>query len=131
MSDELRSEVAIWRRYALEDLKQAERLLESREAVPRHPAWLAQQAAEKALKAVLIWLQINFPYTHDLDAIFRLIPEDWVVKNVEADFYRLSEYAVDTRYPGNWPDLSHDDAEKAVIDARRVVDAVEEDFKQR
>jgi len=28
------------------------------------------------------------------------IPDDWAVKHVQANLARLSEYAVDARYPG-------------------------------
>lgn len=47
MSDELRREVSRWLRYAEEDLQEAERLVSLPHMVPRHPAWLTQQAAEK------------------------------------------------------------------------------------
>jgi HEPN domain-containing protein len=59
----------VWQRYAREDLHTAHMLIEQPEVVPRHPAWLAQQAAEKTLKAVLVAEQIPFPWTwtHDLE----------------------------------------------------------------
>lgn len=63
MNDELLREVQRWRRFALEDLQEAERQIQRTGTVPRHPAWLAQQAAEKALKAILIYLQVEFPFT--------------------------------------------------------------------
>jgi len=34
-----------------------------------------QQAAEKATKAVLIYLGINFPYTHDMTGLLSLIEQ--------------------------------------------------------
>jgi len=49
MDDELQKEVWRWCRYAREDLRAAQYLMRS-----HHSAWLAQQAAEKALKAVLM-----------------------------------------------------------------------------
>lgn len=63
MNDELLREVQRWRWFALEDLQGAERQIQRTGTVPRHPAWLAQQAAEKALKAILIYLQVEFPFT--------------------------------------------------------------------
>ena len=53
-------------------------MLESASIVPRHVCWLAQQAAEKAIKAVLVFLQIDFPRSHDLDALRNLAPDDAV-----------------------------------------------------
>jgi HEPN domain-containing protein len=114
MNDELLREVQRWRRFALEDLQEAERQIQRTGTVLRHPAWLAQQAAEKTLKAILIYLQVEFPFTHNLNVLHDRIPDDWAVKYVQANLARLSEYAVDARYPGNWPDLSPDDARAAV-----------------
>jgi HEPN domain-containing protein len=71
------SETARWLRYAEEDLVTAETLLGQPHVVPRQACWLAQQSAEKALKAVLVFLQIDFPRSHDLDALRNLIPKQY------------------------------------------------------
>ncbi len=63
-----------WLRYAEEDLTTIETLLRQPHVVPRHVCWFAQQAAEKTLKAVLVFLQIDFPRTHDLDVLRNLVP---------------------------------------------------------
>ncbi len=46
----------------------------------------AQQAAEKALKAVLLHHKINFPLVHDLEALLTLLE-----KNVVCNPYNLSK----------------------------------------
>ena len=131
MNDELRREVERWLRFAEEDLQEAERLTEQPGTVPRHPAWLAQQAAEKALKAVLVFEQIAFPYTHNLTTLSNLIPDEWSVAQAEADLERLSEYAVESRYPGDLPEITSTEAEEATADARRLFDATERDVNTR
>ena len=131
MNRELIREVRRWLRFAREDLEEAERQIQTPDTVARHPAWLAQQAAEKALKTALIFEQIEFPFTHNLRMLCQRIPETWSITAVQADLDRLSEYAVDAWYPGNWPDLTWDDARGAVRDARRLVDAVTEDLNER
>ena len=73
-----------WLRYAHEDLAGAETLLEQRVVVPRHIFWLAQRSAEKALKAMLVFLALDFPRRHDLDALRHLVPDDWQVKTEQA-----------------------------------------------
>jgi len=50
------AEVQRWLRYAKEDLVAAEAVVGQQQMVPRHACWLAQQAAEKALKAILVFL---------------------------------------------------------------------------
>lgn len=63
-----------WMAYAKSDLDAAYALLESGEFFPRQVCFMAQQAGEKALKAILVFLEIPFPQIHDLDRIRELIP---------------------------------------------------------
>jgi HEPN domain-containing protein len=82
----------------------------------------AQQAAEKAIKGMLLSRGIRFPYVHDLGALLALatrggvpVPEEIAVAD------RLTDYAVLTRYP--LPDaVTEDDHREAIRLARRVVD---------
>lgn len=69
-------EVGRWLRYAEEDLRAAQAATRDPELVPRHACFLAQQATEKALKAGLVYLNIDVPRRHDLDALRNLLPED-------------------------------------------------------
>ena len=96
--------------------------------MPRHICWLAQQAAEKALKAVLIFLEVEFPWRHDLDALRNLIPTDWEVKEKHPDLAEITEWAVEARYPGDWPDATEADARLAAAQARAVWESVCADF---
>jgi len=119
-----------WLRYAHEDLAGAETLLEQRVVVPRHICWLAQQSAEKALKAILVFLALDFPRRHDLDALRHLVPDDWQVKTEQADLAALTEWAVEARYPGDWPDATEADARVAVEQARTVWASIQADFRR-
>ncbi len=58
-------EVRRWLCYAQEDLVLAETLIGQSGVAARHICWLAQQSVEKALKAALIFLRIDFPRRHD------------------------------------------------------------------
>lgn len=61
----------------------------------------AQQAAEKAIKAVLLRHGIRFPYVHDIRELILLLKRKTV--NVPARVWKareLTNYAVETRYPG-------------------------------
>jgi HEPN domain-containing protein len=109
-----------WLRYALEDLEAGEALLSQQSVVPRHICWLAQQSAEKAIKAALIFLQIDFPRRHDLDALRNLLPAGWKIKEEQPDLAALTEWSVEARYPGDWPDATEDDARTAIEQARVV-----------
>lgn len=85
------AETRRWLRYARENLEAAETLLAQHAVVPRHICWLAQQATEKAIKAVLVFLAIDFPWRHDLDALRNLIPTGWRVKDAHPDLTELTE----------------------------------------
>ena len=80
----------------------------------------AQQAAEKAVKAVLTLRGIDFPKSHDIAELLTLLssadlPDDlW-----DAD--SLTEYAVLTRYPERKPPVSEDEYRGAVTLAEQVV----------
>ncbi len=131
MKKALQAEVSRWLRFAQEDLSEAKRMSQSATAVPRHAAWLAQQAAEKAIKAALIVEQIEFPRTHDLTALCMLVPDAWKLIHAGADLAQLSDYAVDARYPVGAPEITEEDAGQAVADAARIVEAVAAEIGDR
>jgi HEPN domain-containing protein len=60
----------------------------------------AQQAAEKAIKAVLIKQDVKFPYIHDLAELLTLVGETGIKipKSLRAAG-ELSKFAIFTRYP--------------------------------
>ncbi len=113
-------DTARWLRYAEEDLVTAETLLEQPHLPPRQSCWYAQQSAEKALKAVLIFLEIDFPRTHDLNVLRNLVPESWQLKAAHSDLASLTEWAAEARYPSDMPEATIADASEAVEQARAV-----------
>ena len=129
-SPELLDEVRRWLRFGREDLEAAEVLLGEEDFVPRHVCWLAQQAAEKLLKAALVSQEVNFPFRHDLDALRNLLPEGWRVKTEHPDLAELTEWAVEARYPGDWPDATLEGAQRAAAQSRAVYECVVADLER-
>ncbi len=121
-------EVRRWWRYATEDLASAKTLARSSEGAPRQSCWLAQQAAEKALKALLVGRGIDFPRTHDLDVLRNLLPADCRPKSEPADLAELTEWAIEARYPGDWLEATAADAARAVATAEVIVDGAREEL---
>jgi HEPN domain-containing protein len=79
----------------------------------------AQQCVEKYLKALLVVTGMDFPKTHDTEALLSLLP---IVSRPEiAEEYqaRLTLYATASRYPGA-PEISISEAKAAVALARRI-----------
>ena len=111
-----------WLRHAESDLHFA-RLGRADAVVMRNqPAFHAQQAAEKAIKAVLLHHQVRFPKTHDLEVLIELIalariPWPFTTPEVEA----LTPYAVELRYPGGFADVSLTELDEAIASAETVL----------
>lgn len=116
-----------WLDYARQDLSAAEIASSDRRFEPRHVGWHAQQAAEKAIKAVLVLQQIGFPFIHDLETLRELVPASYEIRRADLRLDPLSEWAVEHRYPGD-PSASEADADQAVALAARVLELVERDF---
>ena len=114
------ADTARWLRYAEEDLITAETLLEQPHVPPRQSCWHAQQAAEKALKAALIFLQIDFRRTHDLNVLRDLLPESWQLKTTHPDLSDLTRWAVEARYPEDMQGATKAEATGAVEQARTI-----------
>lgn len=84
----------------------------------------AQQCAEKYLKALLVANGIEFPRTHDIDALIALAPQAvHAILSVEEQ-RELTSYATITRYPGDYEPIPLDEARQAVRLSRRVRTAV-------
>lgn len=84
--------------------------------------FLTQQAAEKAIKALLIKRGVEFPYVHDLAQLLTLleragqeIPEP--VREAE----KLTRFAVLTRYPGLMSPIKPEEYKQAMVVAKQVV----------
>lgn len=82
----------------------------------------AQQAAEKALKAVLVERKIAFRFVHDLNELIDTLEEHGqkIPEQVKRSVI-LTGYAVATRYPGNYEPVSKGEWKDAVTLAQSVV----------
>ena len=123
------NEARRWLRFALEDFEVAQELFSGRRM--RHACFLAQQAAEKALKAALALEGLSIPYMHDLNAARNLLPDSWAVKSEQPDLAELTVWATESRYPGDWQEATESDAIRALADARAVYDSIDAEFRRR
>ena len=81
----------------------------------------AQQAAEKALKAVMMSRGIDFPYTHDIARLLAVLQVDGLtLPESMLSAARLTTYAVQARYPG----LDEPVEEPEYLEAVEVAEAV-------
>ena len=81
----------------------------------------AQQAAEKAVKAVLVHFNINFPYTHNLtDLLNLLLKAGHTIPDEVLQAGRLTEYAVEARYPPSLEKVTDEEYREALEIANHV-----------
>lgn len=124
------SEAERWLGYARSDFAAAKTLLASVDHYPRQVCFLAQQAAEKTLKAALIAQEVEFPFTHDLDRLRNLLPEKWSVKKAFPDLAEMTIWAVEARYPADMPEVLESDAKRALKIANEIIQLTEEDIRE-
>lgn len=115
----------LWLSHAADDLEVAEILLAHDPPKANAAAYHCQQAAEKYLKAFLVYHGHRPPYTHSLEALLDLATgyENALEKLYDA-VRPLAPFAVDIRYPGTSISATREEATTALTQARKVRDTV-------
>jgi HEPN domain-containing protein len=111
---------ADWLRYAHSDLELA-RIIRPDEVMFEGLCFHAQQAAEKALKAVLITKDVSPPKTHNIRTLLDLLPQEIIAPREIENAASLSDYAVTSRYPGDFEPVNEEEYKEAVRLAETVV----------
>ncbi len=120
--DKIRDEfVRQWLSKAEEDFNAAKSLITYGASFLSTVCFHSQQAAEKYLKAFLTYHQVEFPKTHDIGELLDLIaPTHKKLSESLRDVIVLTNYGVDVRYPGDFPDVTSSDAQQAIQMAEKV-----------
>jgi HEPN domain-containing protein len=92
----------------------------------------AQQAAEKAIKAVFVLGGTKFPFIHDLEELLQRLAKTGIkVPKYLWDADELSRFAVMTRYPGVADPVTEREYRRAVRLAEAVVRWAERQILRR
>ncbi|MDR1997015.1 MAG: HEPN domain-containing protein [Candidatus Margulisbacteria bacterium] len=89
----------------------------------------AQQSAEKALKALLIFYGIEPEKTHNLDNLLKIIERHIDIPKKIRESINLTPYAAQTRYPGDYLPLNKKEYLAAVRIAENCLQWVEKKIK--
>lgn len=83
----------------------------------------AQQAAEKALKAILVQREVRFPYVHDLATLLTLIDQtgEEIPPRVR-QAGRLTRFAIAARYPSVAEAVTEPEYQESVAIAEAVIE---------
>ena len=110
-----------WIEKANEDMLSLEALLKHKEGSPSTGCFLAQQAIEKLFKALIVRHGDELEKIHDLVALFNKIklfePE---IRQFFKDITVLTRYYIETRYPGDYPEFSWEECQKAFEVADKI-----------
>ena len=116
------SDPAEWLRHARSHLSRCRADRRLPEVLFEDLCFDAQQAAEKAIKSILVLNGERFPKTHDVAELLDLAATAGVVAPPEVLLAkRLTPYAVAGRYPGVSEDASEEDYREALATAEAVV----------
>lgn len=92
----------------------------------------AQQAAEKALKAVLLSNRVRFRFVHDIAELLTLLEDNGIPfpEEIRAAA-ELTDYSVEARYPGPFEAVTEEEFKEALRIAEAVVAWAESNLKER
>jgi len=102
-------------------------LIRAKQPKPEEVLWEdlcfdTQQAAEKALKAVLLARGIPFRFVHDIAELLTLLENQGVILSEEIKASaELTDYSVESRYPGPFEPVTEEEFNGALKIAETVV----------
>ena len=110
-----------WLERSQTDLHGADVALAGQPLVTEHACFHSQQAVEKALKAFLVYQEVEFPWTHQIGLLLEACAkQDDAFTRLVTTAVPLSEYAVRFRYPFLGAPPSPQQARAALDTARQV-----------
>jgi len=111
-------------------------LIRSKQPKPEEVLWEdlcfdTQQAVEKALKAVLLSRGIPFRFVHDIAELITFLENQGVILPEEVKSSAgLTDYSVESRYPGPFEPVTEEEFKKALRIAEAVVAWAESQIEQ-
>lgn len=113
-----------WLETASVDLRAGRACLSVPDPVVTAATYHCQQAAEKLVKAVLVWLELDVPRSHDIDALVMRIPRDLPIRASLSTLGRFTAFATLYRYPGEAGDVSDEPSAEEVLGWLDEIEAV-------
>jgi HEPN domain-containing protein len=90
-----------------------------------------QQAVEKSIKALLVYLDIEFEKIHSIAKLLKQIEGSGItIPEGIKESAELTVYAVDARYPGDYDPVTESEYKLALIMAEKVIKWVEEKIEK-
>jgi len=90
----------------------------------------SQQAAEKALKGLLIYYGVEPEFTHNIEILLKEIKKFTDIPENIKEAALLTNYAVQTRYPGEYDEITKEEYEKSIKIAKDCLHWIENKIKE-
>lgn len=118
-----------WMRRARSNLEIAKRS-KGKEICYEDLCFEAQQSAEKALKALMIYYKQPIPKVHSFHVLLERAERYVKIPEEIKEVIELSDYAVQTRYPGDYTPVDEKEYKRAVKIAEKIFNWVFEIVKR-
>ncbi|MFP3041980.1 HEPN domain-containing protein [Treponema primitia] len=89
----------------------------------------AQQAAEKALKCLLIYFGEEPEFTHNLGILLESLTKYTEIPDNIKELIKLNNFAVQTRYPGEYEEITKAEYAECIKIANDCINWIEEIIK--
>jgi HEPN domain-containing protein len=89
-----------------------------------------QQAAEKALKGLLIYYEFEPEFTHNIEILLKELKKFIEIPENIKEAAQLTNYAIQTRYPGEYEEITKEEYENSVKITNTCLDWVESTIKE-
>ncbi len=121
MLDKKKVYIEEWLSFAREDLDTANALLGGEYLYNRSICYHCQQAAEKDLKAYIIYLDLPLNKTHNLSKLVDQIKElDIDILKLQSDVEILTDYIVTARYPDDSEPITDAESKLAFSVSKKI-----------
>jgi HEPN domain-containing protein len=90
----------------------------------------SQQAAEKALKGLLIYYEVEPEFTHNIGILLNELEKFIEIPENIKETTKLTKYAVITRYPGEYEAITKERYEESIKIAEDCLSWVENKIKE-
>ncbi|GHV48882.1 DNA-binding protein [Spirochaetia bacterium] len=89
-----------------------------------------QQSAEKALKGLLIYYGVEPDFTHNIGILLEELEKLTDIPSNIKEASELTMYAVQTRYPGEYDEITKEEYKRAVKIAKTCIEWTENKIKE-
>ena len=90
----------------------------------------AQQSVEKAFKGLLIYYGVEPEYTHNIGILINALEKFTEIDDSIKESMKLTNFAVQTRYPGNYDDITKEEYKEAIKIAKNCLDWAKKIIKE-